>query len=452
MEFSIVLAKTLKNGIGFHNELPWKLSGDLKRFKELTLHSTVIMGWNTFQSLPYKPLKQRQNIILSKSHNQSEVEKYVDTFVVNNFKAALQLAKNDKIFVIGGSRVFNLALNHPSCTKIFVTNVLNDIACDVFINPIPETKYEIVCQNEVQKENDIYFQYIEYHRRHEEYQYLDLVSQLLESGNDKMDRTGTGTLSNFGNIMRYSLRNHTIPLFTTKTVFWRGVVEELLWFISSSTDAKVLSNKRVKIWDGNGSRETLDKLGFTNREVGDLGPIYGHQWRHYGAEYKDCKTDYSFQGIDQLANVIQTIKTNPNDRRLIVCSWNVTDLQKMLLPPCHCLFQFYVFDGQLSCLMQQRSLDKGCGEPFNVASYSLLTHMVAQVCDLEAVEFIHVTGDTHIYKNHIEPLKEQLLRKPRPFPKLKINPAKKCIDDFTLGDFELIGYDPHPKIEMEMSV
>ncbi|KAL4703305.1 hypothetical protein ACJJTC_006668 [Scirpophaga incertulas] len=287
---------------------------------------------------------------------------------------------------------------------------------------------------------------------HEEYQYLQIVKNILENGDKRIDRTGVGTLSIFGAMQRYSLDNNTLPLLTTKRVFLKGIIHELLWMISGSTDAKALAAKGVHIWDANGSRAFLDNLGFTDREEGDLGPIYGFQWRHSGAEYKDANTDYTGKGIDQIQNIIDTIKKNPADRRMIMCAWNPSDLCKMALPPCHCLAQFHVSNGKLSCLLYQRSADMGLGVPFNIASYALLTHMIAHVTNLKAGDFVHTTGDTHVYLNHIEPLSEQLTREPRTFPTLKFSRKIESIDDFKFEDFIVEGYNPHPKIDMVMAV
>jgi len=289
-------------------------------------------------------------------------------------------------------------------------------------------------------------------QRHDEHQYLDLIRHIMDCGHKKSDRTGTGTVSVFGTQSRYSLRDGVIPLLTTKRVFWRGVLEELLWFIRGSTDGKELSKVGVNIWDANGSRSFLDSLGFTDRQEGDLGPVYGFQWRHYGAKYDTKATDYSNKGVDQLKEVINTIKTNPNDRRMIICSWNPIDIPLMALPPCHCLVQFYVSDEELSYQLYQRSGDVGLGVPFNIASYSLLTHMMAHITGLKCGDFIHTIGDAHIYTDHLEPLKEQLSRTPRPFPKLVIKRKVQDIDDFTSDDFDLIDYKPYPKISMKMSV
>jgi dihydrofolate reductase/thymidylate synthase len=223
--------------------------------------------------------------------------------------------------------------------------------------------------------------------------------------------------------------------------------------VQGNTNAKLLSDKKVKIWDGNASREFLDKIGLGHREEWDLGPVYGFQWRHFGAEYKDMHADYSGQGMDQLAEVINQIKTQPTSRRILMSAWNASDLKKMALPPCHILAQFYVTaDGRLSCQMYQRSCDMGLGVPFNIASYALLTCMLAQVCGLRRGEFVHCLGDAHVYKNHIEPLQEQLKRYPYPFPQLEINPEITDIEKFQFSDFKLANYTAHPKIKMEMAV
>ncbi|TDG97413.1 hypothetical protein EPR50_G00225590 [Perca flavescens] len=281
--------------------------------------------------------------------------------------------------------------------------------------------------------------------------YLDQIEYIMQHGRRKGDRTGTGVISVFGAQARYSLRDQ-FPLLTTKRVFWKGILEELLWFIKGSTNAKELSEKGVKIWEANGSRNFLDNLGFTEREEGDLGPVYGFQWRHFGAEYTNMHADYTGQGVDQLQKVIDTINKNPEDRRIIMCAWNPKDLPLMALPPCHALCQFYVCDGELSCQLYQRSGDMGLGVPFNIASYALLTYMIAHITGLKPGDFVHTLGDAHIYVNHIEPLKVQLQREIRPFPKLKILRKVESINDFRAEDFEICDYNPHPTIKMQMAV
>lgn len=286
---------------------------------------------------------------------------------------------------------------------------------------------------------------------HPEYQYLNLIREIIETGIIKDDRTGVGTIGKFGAMMRFSLKD-SFPLLTTKRVFWKAIVEELLWFIKGDTNANHLSEKGIKIWDGNSTREFLDNRGLHCYDEGDLGPIYGHQWRHYGAKYVDMYTNYDNQGIDQLKEVINLIKTDPNSRRIILMNWDVNVLKQMALVPCHIMCQFQVCNGELNCLMYQRSCDMGLGVPFNIASYSLLTYLIAHVTGLRPGEFIHSMGDVHVYINHIEPLKVQLERKPRDFPKLIIKCDPKDITEYTIDDLELINYKPHPKINMEMAI
>lgn len=261
--------------------------------------------------------------------------------------------------------------------------------------------------------------------------YLDLLEDIMANGHDKGDRTGTGTRSVFGRQVRFDL-SEGFPLLTTKKLYVKGIIHELLWFLNGDTNTKYLTDNNVKIWN-----EWAD-------ENGDLGHIYGYQWRSWPTP--DGKH------IDQIKEVIDTIKNNPNSRRIIVSAWNVGDLDNMALPPCHCLFQFYVADGKLSCQLYQRSCDTFLGVPFNIASYALLTMMVAQVCDLEPGEFVHTFGDLHIYNDHFEQVKEQLSREPRALPTMKINPEVKDIFSFKYEDFELVGYDPYPAIKAPISV
>ncbi|WP_108396536.1 thymidylate synthase [Devosia submarina] len=261
--------------------------------------------------------------------------------------------------------------------------------------------------------------------------YLKLLSDILEHGVDKSDRTGTGTRSLFGYQMRFDLAKG-FPLLTTKKLHLKSIIYELLWFIRGETNVRWLQERGVKIWD-----EWAD-------ENGDLGPVYGSQWRSWPAP--------DGRQIDQLANVIESIKTKPDSRRHIVSAWNPAEVDDMALPPCHCLFQFYVANGKLSCQLYQRSADSFLGVPFNIASYALLTHMIAQVTGLEPGDFVHSFGDVHLYSNHFEQAKLQLTREPRPLPRLQINPAIRSIEDFTFEDFEFIGYDPHPHIKAPVSV
>lgn len=261
--------------------------------------------------------------------------------------------------------------------------------------------------------------------------YLDLLKHILDSGVEKSDRTGTGTLSVFGYQMRFDLQEG-FPAVTTKKLHFRSIIHELLWFLKGDTNVKYLQENGVRIWN-----EWAD-------ENGDLGPIYGKQWRNWEAP---DGTNY-----DQIQNALDLIKNNPDSRRIIVNAWNVGELEQMALTPCHNMFQFYVADGKLSCQMYQRSADTFLGVPFNIASYALLTMMMAQVTGLEPGEYVHTFGDAHLYKNHLEQAKLQLNREPKPLPKMKLNPDVRCIEDFTYEDFELVGYDPHPAIKAPIAV
>ena len=262
-------------------------------------------------------------------------------------------------------------------------------------------------------------------------QYLDLLQYVLDHGNERDDRTGTGTVGVFGYQMRFNLREG-FPVLTTKKLHLRSIIYELLWFLRGETNVKYLKDHGVSIWD-----EWAD-------ENGDLGPVYGSQWRSW--------PDGRGGTIDQIANVVEQIKHNPTSRRLLVTAWNPAEIEDMALPPCHCLFQFYVENGRLSCQLYQRSADIFLGVPFNIASYSLLTMMMAQVCGLEAGEFVHTFGDAHIYKNHLDQVHLQLSREPRKLPIMHINPNRKDIFSFEYEDFRLEGYDPHPHIKGEVSV
>ena len=262
-------------------------------------------------------------------------------------------------------------------------------------------------------------------------QYLDLCRRVLEEGVRKEDRTGTGTISIFGHQMRFSMQDG-FPLLTTKKLHLKSIIYELLWFLRGDTNVRYLQENGVRIWN-----EWAD-------ENGELGPVYGHQWRSW--------PDYNGGTIDQIAQVQQMIRTNPDSRRLIVSAWNVAEVNKMALPPCHSLFQFYVADGKLSLQLYQRSADIFLGVPFNIASYAILLQMMAQVTGLQAGDFVHSFGDAHIYLNHIEQVKLQLTREPRPLPQMLINPEVKDIFSFNYEDFQLVGYDPHPHIPGKVSV
>ena len=302
-----------------------------------------------------------------------------------------------------------------------------------------------------------YFVTDEENEEHEEYQYLNLIHDILENGVTEQGRNGI-TKSIFGASMIFSLRDGRIPILTTKRTAWKTCFKELLWFIRGDTSNEKLREQGVHIWDSNASREFLDSRGLYNNVEGDLGPVYGHQWRHFNAPYKGCSADYSGKGIDQLDEIIKVLK-NPdpnvrNSRRLVLSAWNPCQLDEMALPPCHVLMQFNVSDGnKLSCALYQRSGDVGLGVPLNIASYSALTHIIAKHTGLVAHEFVYHLGNAHIYEEHIEALREQLCRRPYEFAKIAINETnenREKVDNYHIEDIKLVEYKSHETIVMKM--
>ena len=288
----------------------------------------------------------------------------------------------------------------------------------------------------------------------EEKQYLNLINDIISKGSLEKGRNGN-TYVIIGGAMHFSLENNSIPLLTTKKVAWKTCLKELLWFVRGQTNNKILTEQKCNIWKGNASREFLDSRGLVNNEEDDLGPVYGHQWRYFNATYTNCNADYSNKGVDQLQYIINQLKDpkTRNSRRLVMSAWNPCQLNEMALPPCHVLVQFNVTQGnKLSCSMYQRSGDVGLGVPFNIASYSFLTHLIAKHCDLEAHEFLYHLGNAHIYDDHVDALKEQLTRVPHNFPKIKINVKRDNINDYNLEDFEIEDYKYHGVIKMKMRV
>lgn len=385
-------------------------------FKDLTIgqqtedkENVVVMGRKTWDSIKKfakngkPPLPGRLHYVVSSgSAKDIGVDKFEDSCeVFPNLQEALESADEDHrvrdVFLIGGQGLFNQAMPYKNfCKNIFQTRIGQNVEGDVKVDKSLQDGFVLSEISQSYAENGLNYDFTRwinpklfaechqefmhkvFTKANQEQQYLDLIREIIETGNEKRDRTGVGTRSLFGRTMRFDI-SQTFPLLTTKKVFWKGVVEELLWFLRGSTYGKELSNKGVHIWDGNGSREFLDKLGFKDRVEGDLGPVYGFQWRHFGAKYTTWDANYSGQGVDQIQDVIRRLKNDPDSRRHIVNAWNVADLSKMALPPCHVLFQFYVNDGKLSCMLYQRSCDVGLGIPFNIASYALLTVMIARV-------------------------------------------------------------------------
>ena len=286
---------------------------------------------------------------------------------------------------------------------------------------------------------------------HDEMQYLNLIKKIIDTGETRTTRNSV-TKSIFGEKIEFDISN-SIPFITTKKLAWKTVIKELLWFLSGSTDNKKLLDQNVKIWVGNSTKEYMNSIGIYEREENDLGPIYGHQWRHFNADYVNNHTDYVNKGVDQIQQVIHLLKTDPMSRRIILSAWNPCQISQMNLPPCHMLAQFYVSDKkELSCMMYQRSADVGLGLPFNIASYAVLTYILAKITNLKPKKLIISIGDVHIYENHIDTLKEQITRTPFIFPTLTINPSKEYlkVEDFEIDDFIIDNYSYHEMLKMDM--
>ena len=393
-----------------------------------------------------------------KYYNDNVVSKRENTELYNWFNLS------NNVFFIGGANILCNEHLMPHIKHVYWTKIFEKYNCDIkldFINKLL-TNFKLdnvitVKDNDGSKEEETTLEFRKYVRdniKHQEHQYLQILREILTEGEQRSDRTETGIISTFGKTERYDLRRG-FPLLTTKKTFMRLVIEELLWMLQGKTDAKLLDAKDVKIWNHNTSREFLDSIGLTDYEEGDGGPIYGFNMRHFGAEYVDCHTDYTGQGFDQIEYVLDRIRNKPTDRRILFCLWNPAQLDKVCLPACHTLYQFYVSGENmeyLSCQMYQRSADMGLGVPFNVASSALLTHIFAQLTGKIPKELIHVMGDAHIYMDHVEPLIRQIKRNPYPFPKLNIiDRGQHNVEDFDILDFNIEGYESHPGIKMKMS-
>ena len=434
------------NGIGFENKIPWYIKEELQYFKSVTTSgnkNVVIMGRNTWESLPKKPLPNRVNVVITSRIYDDSIITY------SSFSQAYQVYHDyDNVMVIGGERLYQEALQHPNLNKVYVTEIYQEYECDKFF-PKLQDSLKLIEISKFKQENGIFYRnkvYSKYGKQiinQEETKYLELLKKILEQGERVQSRNAI-TYRLFSNVLTYNLSD-TFPILTTKRVYWKGILEEMLWFISGSTNANELSDKKVKIWEPNSSREFLDSRGLQHYDIGDIGPTYGFNFRNFGTEYKGMKQQYN--GFDQIKYLINEIKTNPTSRRLIIDLWNPCDFDKTALPPCVFMYQFFVSQGKLSCQLYQRSADSFPANHWNTTSCSLFIHMIAHVCGLQPDKLIHITGDTHIYEEHLEQVKEQLERTPKPFPTLNIKRKVENIEDFTADDFELIDYTPEKTIK-----
>ncbi len=452
-------------GLSREGHLPWKNTAegkaDMAYFKQVTEGNAVLMGWNTWLSIG-RLLPDRFNIIVTAKHLEEAPPTEDGKCAVFNdpddaiaYGRKWEMHTGKRCFIIGGEQMYRYYLSRYNFIEQLITIIPGDYNCDKFYPgalPNRDKIHERAAGKPL---------FLTHKQEPEETRYLDLFRQVLNKGHYKLDRTGTGTISLFSPPeLRFSLENYTLPVITTKTVALKtGVIPELLWFISGSTDTRKLEAKGCNIWKGNTSREFLDKRGLPYAEK-DMGPGYGFQWRHSGAEYKGMEADYTDQGVDQLQAIITLLKTDPDSRRMLMCSWVPPYLSQMALPPCHILYQVYTHvspvDGKrrLSAKMYQRSADSFLGVPFNITSYALLTHIIAELTGCIAHELVMTFGDYHIYQNHIDQVKEQLGRSPRAFPKIvfKEGVSELNIADITEKDFKIVGYSPYGHITAPMAV
>nr|Q23695.1 RecName: Full=Bifunctional dihydrofolate reductase-thymidylate synthase; Short=DHFR-TS; Includes: RecName: Full=Dihydrofolate reductase; Includes: RecName: Full=Thymidylate synthase [Crithidia fasciculata]AAA30318.1 dihydrofolate reductase-thymidylate synthetase [Crithidia fasciculata] len=489
--FSIVVAADQQHGIGDGETIPWTVPETLAFFKDQTTllrnkkpptekkRNAVVMGRKTWEvPLKFRPLKGRLNVVLScrrpvddllaQLPEEKRAAAAADVVINGGLKEALHLLARppycssiETAYCIGGARVYTEAMQSPCVEKlkeVYLTRVHTAPTCNRFYEFVRRRRARAAVDLESTsgvKVSDaaahLSYEIMKYVPHNaEERQYLELIDRIMKTGLVKEDRTGVGTISLFGAQM-FSLRDNQLPLLTTKRVFWRGVCEELIWFLRGETNAHVLADKDIHIWDGNGSREFLDSRGLTENKEMDLGPVYGFQWRHFGADYKGFDANYD-EGVDQIKTIVETLKTN--DRRLLVTAWNPCALHKMAVRPCHLLGQFYVNTQtkELSCMLYQRCCDMGLGVPFNIASYALLTILIAKATGLRPGELVHTLGTAHVYSNHVEALKEQLQRVPVAFPVLVFKKEREFLEDYESTDMEVVDYVPYPPIKMEMAV
>ncbi len=445
---SLIVCVDSEYGIGKSNDLPWYIPEDLKHFKQVTDGHTVVMGRNTWDSIQdkYKPLPNRENIVLSRTLDDDRCVIFSD-----QWELIKHLDGKEHIFIIGGSYLYKLFLELRMVDKIYMTRYNKNCECDIFFPPEYMHNFQEISKKELCP--DIYCHEYELINKEEE-QYLDLVRDIMKNGTDMSDRTGVGTRSLFVKTMKFDLRDNSIPLLTTKKVFFRGIVEETLFFLSGSTDVRKLREKGVYYWDGNTSREFLDKRGLQHLEEYDMGATYSFLYRHFGAEYKGMDKDYTGKGFDQVQYVIDEIKNNPNSRRIMLVLWDPNTLSNCSLPPCQMMYYFYVNTKthEISVNTIIRSADCILGTPFNLINASVLLRAICHCTGYKPGDLHVTTNNTHIYLNHFEAVEKQLKRSPnRAFPKLLIN-GPKNIFDIRFEHFELLHYNPRSGIKAQMAV
>jgi len=463
--FNIIVTVDANDGIGKENYqgeciIPdaFGTAANMKFIREKTIGSgrnVCIMGRYTYELYGSTPLPDRTTCVIS-SVMKSETNNQILTFtsLVDALQGIAACHKYETVYIIGGEKLFNDVINRflYLCDNIYVTKWKTNFECSKFF---PFDKISQYPQNSDPIKTRDYTRYTFCPNIiHPEYGYLKLLQRIHESGDLSCDRTGTGTYSEFGVRLEFDISKH-IPILTTKEVNYRHAIAELLWMLSGSTDSKLLEVQGINYWKSNTSKNFLESRGLNYRE-GDLGPAYGFQWRHSSAEYTGCESNYTDQGIDQIQRLIHDIKTTPSSRRLIVDSWNVKDIDKMALPCCHNMFQFHVSGDRqyLDIQVYQRSGDMFLGIPYNLIMYSVLCHIISHLTHLTPRKYVHIIGDAHIYKNHMDAVRKQLTRTPRPMPTIRIlNPEQILeLSDFNMDNIQIENYESCPKIPAPMSV
>lgn len=491
-EINLIFSCDTNGVISVNNTIPWDIQEHTQYFTTITTSSnifpsnttnTVVMGLNTYKFFNSKPLLNRNNILISKTYTSDILDNIYVIQNVDNLLDKLREIYDEniinmqviRVFIIGGSELINYALNKLPIQNIYISlisinnNYINETnKVYVKINNIfkllltPNKYYITNCSNLIKckEQKDVYVRHITISKKlntynllyacyinYQEDKLLDIYKDVLNHGNKRQTRNST-VLSIFNKHISFDL-TEGFPLLTTKRMFFKGIVEELLWMLRGETDSKILNDKGVKIWNGNSSREALDKLNLSHYKEGDCGPIYGYQWRNFSANYNKTNSN----GVDQLRYVIDLIKNDPTSRRIIINAWNPILLDKMCLPPCHVMYQFYVNNNKLDCILTQRSADLFLGIPFNIASCALLTTIIAKTCNM-TVGSIHINiGDAHIYTNQINAVNEQIKRNSFPFPTLSILKDITSVEDIeklTFNDFKLQHYYCHPSIKVQM--
>lgn len=457
--YEIIAAVSKNLVIGKQNELPWNIPEDLKHFSKLTRGHVVIMGKNTYISILKKlgkPLPDRYSVVITSTPEIFQETENVIFTCMDNFDNVIFPIGLTR-FVIGGEDVFRRFM--PACKRMHITHIDKIYEGDKKFPSFYTWKLSCMSDKYYSSNEKCSYRFLTYEPSHEQsillndLKYLKLMHNVVTHGQERDDRTGTGTVSVFGKQVRFDI-SKSVPLLTTKLVAWKSCIKELLWFMKGQTDANILKQQGVSIWDGNTTRRFLDSRGLFQLPEGDIGCGYGFQWRHFGEEYKTCKDVYG-HGFDQLQYVIDQLKNDSYSRRIFMSAWNPQHMHQMALPPCHVSAQFYVDnDRGLSCHMYQRSVDCFLGLPFNIFSYTVLTYILATMCDMKPKELIISMGDTHVYKDHLQQVKAQLDRVPLVPPQLVINPIvkNKTIEQLTIDDFDVAGYFHHEQLKGAMSV